>query len=98
MSTKKNVEAATETTTKVKKKRTPSATNKFYNEMTLEYMKKYIETNAPKDKAWFKSIAIDSSGKYQHLIAKRAFCEKYMPDKLPKKKANAKKSDMLADW
>lgn len=94
---------ATETTTatpevKAKRKRTPSAANRFYNEMTLDFMKEYIEKNAPADKEWFKSVAIDSKGKYQHLVAKRAFCEKYMPDKLPKRQAKANKSDSLKNW
>lgn len=81
-----------------KKKRAASKENKFYNEMKLEYMMKYIEDNAPNDKEWFKSVAIDSQGKYQHLIAKRAFCEKFMPDKLPTKKEKVNKSDLLKNW
>lgn len=99
MATKKKVEVETAETVKpAKRKRTPSAANKFYNEMTLDYMKSYIEKNAPQDKEWFKSVAIDSKGKYQHLIAKRAFCEKYMPDKLPKRQAKVNKSESLLDW
>lgn len=80
------------------KKRAASKNNKFYNEMTLEYMMNYIETEHAADKEWFKSVAIDSQGKYQHLIAKREFCKKYMPDKLPTKQEKVKKSDLLNNW
>ena len=97
MAKEKNSSSKT-TEKKEKKKRTPSAANKFFNEMTFDYMKEYIEKNAPKDKEWFKSVAIDSKGKYQHLLAKRAFCEKYMPDKIPQRKVRVNKSDALSNW
>lgn len=29
-----------------------------WNKITFEYMKKYIEDNAPQDKSWFKSVAM----------------------------------------
>lgn len=98
MAGKKKAEVVAEKVEAPKKKRATSGANKFYNEMTLEYMKEYIEKNAPNDKDWFKSIAIDSKGKYQHLVAKREFCKKYMPDKLPKRQTKPNKSDMLKDW
>ena len=39
----------------------------------------YSEENAPKDKAWFKSVAF-VNGKYNHLRAKKEFCLRYMPE------------------
>lgn len=69
-----------------------------YKQITLEDMMKYIETNAPKDKEWFKSIALSEEGKYLHLTAKKAFCEKYMPEIIPQKKETTKKSDLLLNW
>ena len=44
-----------------------------YKKLTFEEMKAYIETNAAADKEWFKSVAIDEKGVYQHLKAKKAF-------------------------
>ena len=35
-----------------------------FKKITLEDMMDYITTNAPKDKAWFKSVAIDANGKF----------------------------------
>lgn len=70
-----------------------------YRKISLEDMISYIETDAPTDKAWFKSVALDENGKYQHLIAVRAFCGKYMPQLLPvKKPAVPNKSDILKNW
>lgn len=97
MAAKKTTVAATTETTETKK-RAVSKDNKFYNEMTFDYMVDYITKNAPKDKDWFKSVALDSKGKYQHLIAKREFCKRYMPDKLPTKKERVNKSDFLKNW
>ena len=70
-----------------------------FKKITAQYMKEYIEKNAPEDKAWFKSIAFDSNNKYQHLIAKRKFAEKYMPEIIPiAKPKEPKKSEMFKDW
>ena len=70
-----------------------------FKKITLEDMMDYITTNATKDKAWFKSVAIDANGKYQHLIAVRAFCAKYMPEIIPVAKAKEpNKSEKLANW
>lgn len=69
-----------------------------YKKITFSDMKEYIEKNAAKDKEWFKSVAIDKDGTYQHLIAKKAFCERYMPDIIPVKKAKKNKADILANW
>lgn len=57
-----------------------------YKKITLDDMMKYIDEKAPQDKAWFKEIALDENGNYQHLTAVRAFCGKYMPELLPVKK------------
>lgn len=70
-----------------------------YKKITFSDMKEYIEKNAAKDKEWFKGVAIDENGVYQHLIAKKAFCERYMPDIIPVKKAKKEtKADILANW
>lgn len=70
-----------------------------YKKITFEDMKKYIEENAAKDKEWFKGVAIGKDGKYQHLIAKKAFCERYMPDIIPVRKPDKEtKADILANW
>lgn len=62
-------------------------------------MVKYIEENKPNDKAWFKSVAYDSKGKYSHFKARKAFCEKYMPEIIPVAKPKAPKaSAMLENW
>lgn len=71
-----------------------------FKKIKLEDMVSHIEENGGKnDKAWFKSIAFDEKGKYQHLIAKKAFCEKYMPELLPvAKEKKPKASELLAKW
>lgn len=74
-----------------------------YKKITFEDMVDYIETKAPKDKAWFKenAFALDKFGnyKYNHLKAKKAFCERYMPEIIPPKKEKApNKTDILKDW
>lgn len=76
------------------------ASKKFeFKKITLQDMKEYIEENAPQDKAWFKKEAFDDKGKYQHLVAVRAFCDRYMPDIIPVAKPKAPKvSEILKDW
>ncbi len=75
------------------------ATKWEFKKITLEMMMDYIETNAPEDKEWFKSVAIDKNGNYQHLIAVRAFCNRYMKDIIPEKKEKApNKSEKLKNW
>lgn len=70
-----------------------------YNTMKCEDMVKYIEENKPNDKAWFKSVAFDSKGKYSHFKARKAFCERYMPEIIPVAKPKAPKaSAILANW
>lgn len=75
------------------------ATKKWeFKKITFDDMKEYIEKNAASDKEWFKSVAI-KEGKYQHLAAKKAFCEKYMPEIIPTKKPDKEtKADILANW
>ena len=41
---------------------------------------------------------MDEDGKYNHLKAKREFCERYMPDIIPVAKTSKKKSDLLKNW
>lgn len=70
-----------------------------FKKITAEDMKQYIEKNHPEDKKWFVSVAFDSKGKYQHLIAVRAFCARYMPEIIPvAKEKKAPVSDMFAGW
>ena len=74
-----------------------------YKKITFEDMVNYIEKEAPNDKKWFKGVAmsLDKKGnlKYNHLKAKKAFCEKYMPELIPtKKEPKTNKSDILKDW
>lgn len=83
-----------------------------YNKLSFVEMKEYILKNAPKDKAWFKKIAIgtrkikDKNGNvtktievYNHLKAKKAFCERYMPDLIPVAKPKREKiTKILDEW
>lgn len=71
-----------------------------FKKIKLDDMMKYIEENGnKKDKDWFKSIAFDENGKYQHLIAVRAFCDKYMPEIIPvAKQPKEKVSKRLENW
>ena len=57
----------------------------------------YIEKKEPKDKAWFKSVAM-VNGKYSHLKAVKAFAERYCHDIITTKKETVKKSDILNNW
>lgn len=69
-----------------------------YKKITLDDMMDYIEKNHPEDKKWFKGIALSEAGKYQHLPAVRAFCEKYMPEIIPEHKEVLTGADKLKDW
>lgn len=83
-----------------------------YNTITLKDMMEYIKENHPEDKSWFKSVSYsmksikDKEGNiqgtknvYSHLVAKRAFCERYMPNLIPTAKVKEPKpSDELATW
>ena len=76
-----------------------------FNSMTLAEMQDFIEKNHPEDKEEFKKHAIEYvklknipglRPVYNHFKARKYFCEKYMPELLPKKKA--KKSDSILNW
>lgn len=78
-----------------------------FKKISIDEMKAFIEENYPDDKAWFKSIAFETITKedgktiqrYNHLKAKKAFCERYNPDLIPvakPKKPTAK--DLFQDW
>lgn len=82
-----------------------------YKTLTFEEMKEYIEKNAPQDKAWFKGVAFgnrvikDNDGNakktinvYSHLKAKKAFCERYMPEIVPVAKEKTSVTKILEDW
>lgn len=98
-----------------------------YNTITYEFMKEYILSKAPEDRAWFGEVAypkkakkirvavknedgtpktkVNKAGKtvqeykwvddpsgatvepFDLMAAKKAFCERYMPELLPKEKA-----------
>lgn len=98
---------AKEETTAKKKRSTSTKYNFYKRDLTIEYMKNYIENldlekfpefkSIDDAKKWFKDIAFRDD-KYQHLIAKREFCKKFMPEKLPEKTNRPKKSDILKDW
>lgn len=74
-----------------------------YKDITLEDMMNYIDEKAPDFKADFKKVALlknkNGEVRYNSASAKHAFCEKFMPDLLPKKKAPKKtKTDILNEW
>lgn len=70
-----------------------------FKKISLDFMIEYIENNAPQDKAWFKSVAFDENGRYQHLRTVRAFCKKYMPEIIPEAKPKkAPISNKIKDW
>lgn len=78
--------------------------------MSLEDMVNYIKKNAPQDKDWFlkqafvtrdikkKGVVIGQKEVYNHLSARKAFCEKYMPEIIPVKKVKTKATDILKNW
>jgi len=77
-----------------------------YKTMILEEMVAYIKKNAPQDKEWFlgeayvyKNTKEGRKKVYNHLKAKKAFCERYMPDIIPvKKEKEPKASEILENW
>jgi hypothetical protein len=73
-------------------------TKENYKKITLDDMIEYIETTAPQDKDWFKSVALVNN-KYSHLKAVKEFAKKYFPSIVPVasvKKPN--KSEKLKNW
>ena len=74
-----------------------------FKDITLEDMMKYIDEKAPDFKAEFKSVALlenkNGDVRYNSAKAKTAFCSKFMPELLPKKKERKKtKTDILKEW
>ena len=78
-----------------------------YKKITLDTMMDYIEENFPKDKAWFKSVALvertnkkgETVVRYSHLDAVREFCKKYAPELIPESKAKKQTAkDKLKNW
>ena len=78
-----------------------------YKTITLAEMQDFIEKNHPEDKEEFKKHAIEfvkiknTDGVkpvYRHMKARKYFCEKYMPELLPKKKDKVKKSESILNW
>lgn len=74
-----------------------------YKTITLKDMAEYIEKNHPNDKGWFKenALRLNKNGKvvYSHLVARKAFFERYFPQLIPKgKEKEPNKSDILKDW
>ena len=78
-----------------------------YKTLTLEQMIEYIDTNAPKDKQWFKGVATKTKtskeGKkydaYDHFKAREEFCKRYMPEIVPvAKPKKPTKAEILANW
>ena len=93
---------------RIKKRGSYKQMEKFnFRTIKLEDMMSYIEKNAPQDKQWFKSIAIeiretkDGEEKevYNHFNARQAFCERYMPEIIPvSKPKEPTKAELLAKW
>ena len=72
-------------------------------DLTLEVMMQYIDEKAPEFKKEFKEVALvankNGAVRYNSAKARHAFCEKFMPELLPKKKAPKKtKTDILNEW
>lgn len=72
-------------------------------DLTLEAMMQFIDEKAPDFKEDFKKVALveNKNGdiRYNSAKARYAFCEKFMPELLPKKKAPKKtKTDILNEW
>lgn len=99
------------TTTNSKKSETKSKVNykEMYDYKTIKLaeMQDFIEKYHPEDKEEFKKHAIEyvkiknTDGVkpvYRHMKARKYFCEKYMPELLPKKKDKVKKSESILNW
>lgn len=74
-----------------------------YGEIKFEDMKNYIDEKAPEFKEVFKeSILLTNKNgdlRYNHAKAKRVFCEKFMPELIPEKKAPKKsKTQIIEEW
>lgn len=74
-----------------------------FKDITLQDMMDYIDEKAPDFKDDFKKVALlknkNGDVRYNSAKAKTAFCAKFMPELLPKKKAPKKtKTDILKEW
>ena len=74
-----------------------------YSEIKFEDMKAYIDEKAPEFKDEFKkSILVENKNgefRYNHAKAKRVFCENFMPELIPEKKAPKKsKTQIIEEW
>ena len=74
-----------------------------YNEIKFEDMKEYIDEKAPEFKDEFKKAILienkNGDSRYNHAKAKRVFCEKFMPELIPEKKAPKKsKTQIIEEW
>ena len=78
------------------------------NKITFEQMVNFITENHPEDKAWFKTVAYQKADgtesknkngkpKYNHLNAKRKFCERYGIVEAKKTITSLTRS-VLEDW
>lgn len=70
-----------------------------YKHLDFPFIKKWLEEN--NEQAWFKKLWIDYTTEHNvkkppFVVIKRAFCEKFMPDMLPK--APKSKSISMEDW
>ncbi len=76
-----------------------------YKKITNEDMIQYILEYAPKDKAWFRQVILDSSKvdkngkeKTNFLAVKREFCKKYNSSLVPVAKKKETLLNMTKDW
>ena len=78
-----------------------------FKTLKIEDMIQYLKENAPDEIAWFLTEAYHErttkKGKkitvYNHLKAKRAFCEKFMPDIVPpKREPKERATKILEEW
>ena len=70
-----------------------------FNKIKVADIHEYMKDKSAEEKKAFKEVAFDENGKYQHIKAKRYFCEKYFPKLVPVKKDKApNKADIFKDW
>ena len=74
-----------------------------YKDIKFADMKKYIDEKAPDFKDEFKKAIVlenkNGEPRYNSSKAKKLFCEKFMPELLPKKKAPKKSiTKQIEEW
>lgn len=73
-----------------------------YKTITLEDMMNYIDEYAPEYKQEFKEAAIielkTGEKRYNYMRAKRAFCQKFMPQLLPQSSHKPTKTEIIMNW